>query len=159
MSEVHISANDVVIGVDSGLLLRHLPEEGPRVVSMGDIMEILRWVHADLRDIHRAFSVVAKIEEEFRIANDRHGDTLVELGRLTSNLSGVIHRSVALGEAVESMREQEAKNAESQQKFLDAIEGRLTFELARLRLEQHAFEARLNDRWWKRAIARLRRKS
>jgi hypothetical protein len=144
MSHVNLTANDALIGVEGGLQIRHLPENGVQVVSLGDVLEILRWMHADLRDIHMAFAVVARIEEQFKASDKQHAATLAELARLEANLRNVIHHNTQLEATV-------VRTMLDLRQYMGQLD-----DDNRNRLE--AMEYRLANRWWKRLLRKVRGK-
>ena len=142
---------------DNALRLEQVPSIGPvglvtntpeRVhpITNADVYEVLRWMHADLKAIHRAFRHVADIRRD-----------LESTRLLYHKQAAAVLRSVEQHEGIASR----VAKMESQSRLQQAALERLSLESSQVsgRLEQmqasiDALTAQLAIPWWKRLLGR-----
>jgi len=143
--DLEVSYSDARIGPD-GLALKYMPEEAPRVVSLADILEITRYLHADLKHIHRAFGALHGVEARMQDIETIALRQQMETGKFVNAVADVIGKQTDMLRILENIRL--AQTHQEQERLRQKDEDRKIIEALYLEVQMPWYRKMM--RWFKR---------
>jgi len=143
--------------VNNALRLENIPTIGPeglatntpeRVhpITNADVYEVLRWMHADLKAIHRAFGHVADIRRDLEATRLLYHKQAAAVSKSVEQHEGIAEAERTLSLRVSEMGTQVGSHAVTLES--------LVRQNVELRESIDALTAQLKIPWWKRLIGR-----